>query len=181
MTSPLMEYLGIAGLDIAWLFIGIFVVLLILLILIIVQFAKYKKLKKKYDKFMKGKDGKSLEKDIIALFEDNKFIKGAVEKYKKDIKILFNNFENAFQKIGIVKYDAFNQMGGQLSFCLALLDENNNGFILNSVHSTEGCYSYTKQIENGLCKISLGQEEEQALEMAMLRQNGGERNEAVQR
>ena len=92
MTSPLMEYLGIAGLDIAWLFIGIFVVLLILLILIIVQFAKYKKLKKKYDKFMKGKDGKSLEKDIIALFEDNKFIKGAVEKNKKDIKILFNNF-----------------------------------------------------------------------------------------
>ena len=72
-------------------------------------------------------------------------------------------------------------MGGQLSFCLALLDENNNGFILNSVHRTEGCYSYTKQIENGLCKISLGQEEEQALEMAMLRQNGGERNEAVQR
>lgn len=69
MTSPLMEYLGIAGLDIAWLFIGIFAVLLILLILIIVQFAKYKKLKKKYDKFMKGKDGKSLEKDIIALFE----------------------------------------------------------------------------------------------------------------
>ena len=65
-----MEYLGIAGLDIAWLFIGIFVVLLILLVLIIVQFAKYKKLKKKYDKFMKGKDGKSLEKDIIALFED---------------------------------------------------------------------------------------------------------------
>lgn len=42
MTSPLMEYLGIAGLDIAWLFIGIFAVLLILLILIIVQFAKYK-------------------------------------------------------------------------------------------------------------------------------------------
>ena len=80
MTSPLMEYLGIAGLDIAWLFIGIFVVLLILLILIIVQFAKYKKLKKKYDKFMKGKDGKSLEKDIIALFEDNKFIKSESEK-----------------------------------------------------------------------------------------------------
>lgn len=66
MTSPLMEYLGIAGLDIAWLFIGIFVVLLILLVLIIVQFAKYKKLKKKYDKFMKGKDGKSLER-ILSL------------------------------------------------------------------------------------------------------------------
>ena len=64
-------------------------------------------------------------------------------------------------------FDAFNQMGGKLSFCLALLDENNNGFILNSVHSTEGCYSYTKEIQNGICEISLGNEEEKALNMAM--------------
>ena len=89
------------------------------------------------------------------------------EKNKKDIRNLYKNFESAFQKVGIVKYDAFNQMGGNLSFSLALLDENNNGFILNSVHSTDGCYSYTKQIENGICKISLGDEEERALNIAM--------------
>jgi hypothetical protein len=67
----------------------------------------------------------------------------------------------------LVKYDAFNQMGGQLSFSLALLDENNNGFILNSVHSAEGCYSYTKEIVNGESSISLGEEEKQALNNAM--------------
>ena len=118
-----MEYLGIAGLDIAWLFIGIFVVLLILLILIIVQFAKYKKLKKKYDKFMKGKDGKSLEKDIIALFEDNKFIKSESEKNRKDIRNILKKLEFCYQKAGLVKYDAYNQMGGNLSFCLCMLNE----------------------------------------------------------
>ena len=75
--------------------------------------------------------------------------------------------EKTFQKVGIIKYDAFNQMGGKLSFCLALLDENNNGFILNSVHSTEGCYSYTKQIVEGKSKIDLGKEEEEALKMAI--------------
>lgn len=75
--------------------------------------------------------------------------------------------ENAYQKMGIVKYDAFNQMGGQLSFSLALLDENNNGFIINSVHSTEGCYSYTKEIKNGESSISLGKEEEEALATAI--------------
>ena len=69
--------------------------------------------------------------------------------------------------MGLVKYDAFNQMGGQLSFSLALLDENNNGFIINSVHSTEGCYSYTKEIKNGSCSISLGKDEEEALSIAM--------------
>ena len=58
-------------------------------------------------------------------------------------------------------------MGGKLSFSIALLDENNNGFILNSVHSAEGCYTYTKEIKNGNCKISLGEEEEKALKIAM--------------
>ena len=116
---------------------------------------------------MTGKNAKSLENEIIALFEDNKFIKSSIDKNKKDIRTLYKNMESTFQKIGIIKYDAFNQMGGKLSFCLALLDENNNGFILNSVHSAEGCYSYTKEIINGESSISLGEEEKQALLKAM--------------
>ena len=69
--------------------------------------------------------------------------------------------------MGIVKYDAFNQMGGQLSFSLCLLDEKNNGFLMNSVHSAEGCYSYTKEIIGGKSKLELGEEEKQALEEAL--------------
>ena len=75
--------------------------------------------------------------------------------------------EGTFQKLGLVKYDAFQQMGGKLSFSLALLDENDNGFIINSVHSTEGCYSYTKEINAGVCSLTLGKEEEQALAIAI--------------
>lgn len=146
---------------------AVIVVLLITLILLIVQIRKTSKLKKRLDKFLLGKDGTSLENDIVALFEDNKFLKANTEKNKKDIRILYKNMESAFQKMGLVKYDAFNQMGGQLSFCLALLDENNNGFIINSVHSTEGCYSYTKEIKIGESSIPLGKEEEEALAMAM--------------
>ena len=146
---------------------AVIVILLITLILLIVQIRKTSKLKKRLDKFLLGKDGTSLENDIVALFEDNKFLKASTEKNKKDIRILYKNMESAFQKMGLVKYDAFNQMGGQLSFCLALLDENNNGFIINSVHSTEGCYSYTKEIKMGESSIPLGKEEEEALAMAM--------------
>ena len=80
---------------------------------------------------------------------------------------MFKRLETTFQKVGIVKYDAFSQMGGQLSFCIALLDENDNGFIINSVHSTEGCYTYTKEIKNGECKITLGTEEAEAMAIAM--------------
>jgi hypothetical protein len=69
--------------------------------------------------------------------------------------------------MGLVKYDAFNQMGGQLSFCLALLDENNNGFLMNSVHGAESCYTYMKEIKNGENNLSLSPEETEALAMAM--------------
>ena len=89
------------------------------------------------------------------------------EKNKSDIKNIYKRLESAFQKVGLVKYDAFQQMGGQLSFSLAVLDENDNGFIMNSVHSAEGCYSYTKEIKQGQCSLTLGDEEKMALDMAM--------------
>ena len=89
------------------------------------------------------------------------------EKDKKDIRILFKNMESTFQKVGIVKYDAFQQMGGKLSFSLALLNEKNDGFIINSVHSSDGCYSYTKEIRGGQSEISLGNEEKVALDIAI--------------
>ncbi len=167
MNYNLLEGLGLGNFDLTYVFIAIIAILLILLVMIIVQTVRLSKLSKKYKKFMSGKNAKSMEKDIIGLYEDNKFIKASVEKNKKDIQMLYHKVEGTFQKVGIVKYDAFNQMGGQLSFSLALLDENDNGFILNSVHSTEGCYSYTKEIRKGLCDISLGDEEKKALDMAM--------------
>lgn len=167
MNYNLLEMIGLSGFDLTYLFIVSYALILILIIMVIVQAVKLSKLSKKYKKFMSGKNAKSLEKDIIGLYEDNRFIKASTEKNKSDIRFLYKKLASTFQKVGIVKYDAFNQMGGQLSFSLALLDENNSGFILNCVHSTEGCYSYTKEIRNGSCDISLGEEEREALNIAM--------------
>ena len=167
MNSQVFNYIGLGNVDIGYILIGMAAVIAISIILIIIQMVKLSKLKKKYSVFMQGKDAKSLEKDIIGLYEDNKFIKTSVEKNKRDIRDLYKKLESTFQKIGIVRYDAFQEMGGRLSFSLVLLDENDNGFVLNSVHSTEGCYSYTKEIKNGQCDITLGEEEKQALDIAM--------------
>lgn len=168
--STFLNKIGLGSFDIGYLLIivaGLTVLVLLFMILMIVQISKTSKLKKRLDKFLLGKNGLSLEQDMIGLFEDNKFLRNNVEKNRMDIKNLYKRMESTFQKMGLVKYDAFNQMGGQLSFCLALLDENNNGFILNSVHSTEGCYFYTKDIKNGECSLSLGTEESEALGIAM--------------
>lgn len=167
MNYNLLKDMGLGGMDLTYLFIGLTAVALLLLILVIVLMVKFSKLSRRYQKFMSGRNAKSLEKDIVGLYEDNKLIKASMDKNRKDIENLCRKFESAFQKIGVVKYDAFNQMGGQLSFSLALLDENDNGFILNSVHSAEGCYSYTKEIKAGLCDIALGDEEKKALDIAM--------------
>lgn len=167
MNSDFLTMIGLGGVDIGYILVGIAGVLLIFMIILIVLITKYNKLKKRYDRFMKGKNAASLEENVHGVFEDMKLLKTYVDKNKKDIRILYKNMERTFQKLGIVKYDAFNHMGGQLSFSLALLDENNDGFIINSVHSSEGCYSYTKEIKGGTSGISLGKEEQQALNIAM--------------
>lgn len=167
MNSQVFNYIGLGGIDIGYILIGMTAVILLSFLLIIIQMIKLSKLKKKYSVFMQGKDAKSLEQDIIGIYEDNKFMKISIDKNKNDIRELFKKHELSFQKFGIVKYDAFKQMGGQLSFSLVLLNENDDGFIINSVHSTEGCYSYSKEIKNGQCSISLGEEEKQALDMAL--------------
>lgn len=169
-NSVILNKIGLQGLDAGYAFIGVavlFLLFLIVLVVLIVQLNKVSKMKKRLDAFMLDNDGKSLEQKIICLFEDNKSLKETAEANSEDIKTLYKRMETTYQKMGLVKYDAFNQMGGQLSFSLALLDEKNNGFIINSVHSTEGCYSYTKEIKNGESKISLSEEEEEALSIAI--------------
>lgn len=128
---------------------------------------KMNRLEKKLKIFMSGKDGISLEQDILTLHQENKYLMTCADKSKRDIKVLYKKAEKAFSKMGLVKYDAFQQMGGKLSFSLALLDENNDGFIINSVHGMDGCYSYTKAIKAGVCDINLSKEEEQALSIAL--------------
>ena len=79
---------------------------------------------------------------------------------------------SSFQKFGMVKYNAFKGMGGNLSFAFALLDYTNSGFVMNSVHSQEGCYLYLKEVDRGQTETLLGNEEKEALEQA-LGYNGG--------
>lgn len=166
MNSNLFDSIGL-NIDIAYILIALLLIIIIQFVLISVQNKNLKKVKNQISKFMKGKEAASLEDEIVALFEDNQIIKKATEKNQNDIKNLYERLSFCFQKVGIVKYDAFNQMGGQLSYSIAILDEENNGILLNSVHSTDGCYSYSKEIRKGKCKLELGEEEQMALNEAM--------------
>lgn len=116
---------------------------------------------------MRGKDAVSLEKaftqkflEVDRLMEINKIQAGEISRIKEILSRTTN-------KIGIVKYDAFPDVGGKLSFALAMVDESNTGFVLNAIHSREGCYTYVKEIVKGESYIVLGQEEKDALRQAV--------------
>lgn len=155
------------GFDSDYIIIGLAAVILILLILIIVNMVQTSKLKKRYSVFMSGKNAKSLEETLVQRLEQVDELIAANSTNEKNIKKIFSNMKFTFQKIGLVKYDAFNEMGGKLSFSLALLNETNDGFIINAMHTREGCYTYIKEIIGGNSIIVLAEEEREALEMAM--------------
>lgn len=167
MDSKFLNSLGMGKLDMGIVICVMALLLLVMMIVLIVLGVKLCKLRKRFDKFCRGKNAKSLEEEIGIMFEQNKAIKDQTDKNRRDIKVIYHNLESSFQKVGLVRYDAFQQMGGKLSFSLALLNEKDNGFIINSVHGTDGCYTYSKEIVGGLCDIALGTEEQEALTKAI--------------
>ena len=94
-------------------------------------------------------------------------------KNRADIRKINEEMLSNFQKVGIYKYDAFHEMGGKLSFALTLLDGNDNGYIINSMHSREGCYNYIKEIVKGESYIELSEEESESLERAIYKETLG--------
>lgn len=174
LSSKLFESMGIENIDFGIVILIMLVIIIALIIISILNNLKISRLTKRYSYFMKGRAAKSLEDEIYKMFEQNASMQEAIEKNRINIKALKGQIRTTYQKLGVLKYDAFDQMGGKLSFCLALLDESNNGFILNSIHATDSNYVYIKEIEGGVCRINLGDEEAIALKQAM----SGENNEA---
>ena len=145
----------------------VFAILTVLLLsTTIILLVKIISLTKKYNAFMKGSDGNTLESTILTRFKEIDVLKEESKYTIEKLNIACETLIGAYQKIGIVKYDAFKEMGGKLSFSLCLLDDENNGFILTSMHTREGCYTYVKEIIKGESFVVLAAEERNALEEA---------------
>ena len=140
--------------------------LIVLLTMTIILLVKIVKLSKNYRAFMQGSDGVTMENAILSRFKEIDELKAESKYTAEKLNIACETLITAYQKVGIVKYDAFKEMGGKLSFSLCLLDDENNGFILTSMHTREGCYTYIKEIIKGESFVVLAAEERRALEEA---------------
>ncbi len=147
--------------------IGLAALLVVTLVLLIITLCKLKALRRRVDALTRGKDAESMEDTVLKYFEKIEELEDAEQKMHHDIREIKENLKITYQKTGLVKYDAFREMSGALSFSLALLDKENNGVLISSMYSREGCYSYAKDIVNGESKINLSEEEKEALKQAV--------------
>lgn len=142
--------------------------IIILFVGFIILLVNNTKMNNKYKKFMKKiGNGKNIEEDL----ENFMYKVDRVEKQNAEImnfcKGLDEDLSKCIQKVGIVRYSAFKDTGSDLSFAVALLDENNDGVVFNGIYSREMSNIYAKPVENGNSKYTLSNEELQAIDRAV--------------
>ena len=167
MESKILSAIGI---DPAFILLFLFILIIVLFVLNVSVTMKYNRLKSSYNTFMKGKDGKTLEESMKEKYAEVDTVLKVVKQNRLDIREINRRMEKSYQKLGIVKYDAFNEMGGKLSFAIAMLDNRHNGWIINAMHSREGCYTYVKEIVKGESYVELSEEEAEALDKAIFQE-----------
>jgi len=113
--------------------------------------------------FKKKREPKNIE-DVLKHLE---VLEQKIDKTSQDLENLRKESKLHIQKVGIVRYNPFSNVGGDQSFSVALLNQNNDGIIVTSLYAEGGSRVYGKSIEKGKSQYSLSKEEEEAIKKAM--------------
>ena len=155
------------GIDLGVVVLLLIVLIIVMMIMTVSMSLRLSRLNQKYRSFMKGKDAQSLEKLFHQRFKE-------IDKLNKQNELTKKNLADLKKIQGIDGYleydpenDAFDDVGGKMSFALAMLDKENTGFILNAIHSRDNCFLYLKEIVKGESYIMLSAEEIDALRQAI--------------
>lgn len=147
--------------------VGMGLVLLIMLGIMINQGLKLSYMKKRYRKMMAGVDGANIERMLMGHIDEVKKVVEKSEQLDMENKRIDALLQTAVTRVGVVRFRAFEDMGSDLSYAVALLDSHNDGVVLSSIFGREDSRSYVKPITNGSSSYTMTQEEEQALHDAM--------------
>lgn len=148
--------------------VGILGILVIVMYLLLIHlFYNLNYMKKRYKKMMTGVDGANLERMMIGCIDNTKAVADENAKLWEENKAIKELLSKALTKVAIVRFRAFEDMGSDLSYAVAMLDAHNNGVILSSIFAREDSRSYAKPIVNGTSTYPMTSEEEEALRQAM--------------
>ena len=103
---------------------------------------------------------------LLEYIDEVRAIKESNSKIVVDVADLNNKMKNCIQKVGVVKYNSFDDVGGDLSYSVAFLDEKNDGIVFNSLYYRDGCYTYGKEVVGGKAVVKISDEEQQAIDKA---------------
>lgn len=150
-------------------FLLVWLIITVLLLLgFIIMISKLYSLNKKYRIFIeKLGNGKNIEEDLETYMYRVEKVEKQNAEITNYIKTLDEDLTKCIQKVGIVRYNAFKDTGSDLSFTLALLDEHNDGVVLNGIYSREMSNIYAKPIKNGKSTYTMSEEETQAVQKAI--------------
>lgn len=151
-----------------WIFtIAITVLLVILILMQILNRVEYNRLEKRYKKMMRGTTGKTIE-DLVSEYTAK--IEGTLDDVKKldeECRSINTRLKSCVQKVSITRYKAFDDVGSDLSFSIAMLDESNDGFVITGIYGRNDSTMYAKPVEKGISKYDLSDEEKQVLREAL--------------
>lgn len=149
------------------LIIALIILNILLLMMTIYTNIRLKKFQARNIEFMKKLgNGNNLEEMIRKYVQATDYVNQENAIIKSNIKNIENEMKNSIQKIGVVRYNAFDDVGSNLSFAVALLDGKNTGIVINGIYARETSSVYAKPVNNGVSEYLLSQEEKEAIKIA---------------
>ena len=143
-----------------------FILIFLLFLISVLNSRKIMKMKVKYNKFMNGLGDVNIE----AVLDDCLEKLNIGSEKNKDMEYRINTIERnmyyCVQKVGVVRYNAFDNVGSDLSYSIALLDKNDDGLIISSLYLRENCSTFAKPVQNSKSKYALSIEEIKAIDIA---------------
>jgi hypothetical protein len=116
---------------------------------------------------MRGVNNKNLEELIMSYLDKIDEVKTTSESIENLYEDINNRVNGCIQKTSIVRYKAFEDVGSDLSFSIALLNDSNDGVIITGIYGRNESTTYAKPIDKGISRYDLSEEEMHVLNDAM--------------
>ena len=150
-----------------YIILSLIILVLILIIIIIMTYVSLNRLENRYRKLMRGVNNKNLEEMVLSYLDKIDEVKEENQGMRQMYDVMNSKVKTCVQKTSMVRYKAFEDVGSDLSFSIALLDANDNGAILTSIYGRNESTTYAKPIDKGMSRYDLSEEEKKVLEQAM--------------
>lgn len=147
--------------------LALLALVVILVFIVIIVLASLNKIEKKYRRLMRGTNNKNLEELLISHLDRIDEVKSTSEEVKVICEEMTKTTINCLQKVAIIRYKAFEDIGSDLSYSIAMLDGNNNGILLTSIYGRNESTTYAKPIDKGISRYDLSEEEQKVLHQAI--------------